>query len=94
MKIQGAIGLALLIALAWAGCSRDSSPAKKQVAQETQQSRLEWHRKNLVDAKKARYALAREQFAYCDDIVTQGVGSIDALADGLRGSKSWYFWWD
>ena len=44
--------------------------------------------------KEACYALAREQFAYCDDIVTQGVGSIDALADGLRGSKSWYFWWD
>jgi len=40
------------------------------------------------------YALAREQFSYCDDIVTQGVGSIDALAATLRGGKSWYFWWD
>jgi len=40
------------------------------------------------------YVLAREQFSYCEDIVTQGVGSIDALADILRGGKSWYFWWD
>ena len=44
--------------------------------------------------KEACYVLAREQFAYCDDIVTQGVGTIDALAASLRGSKSWFFWWD
>lgn len=40
------------------------------------------------------YALAREQFAYCPDIVTQGVGTIDALASLLSGGRSWYFWWD
>ena len=44
--------------------------------------------------KEQCYALAREQFAYCDDIVTQGVESIDALAATLRSGKSWYFWWD
>ena len=44
--------------------------------------------------KDACYALAREQFAYCEDIVTQGVGSIDALASGLYGASSWFFWWD
>jgi hypothetical protein len=44
--------------------------------------------------KEECYALAREQFSYCEDIVTQGVGTIDALATILRGGKSWYFWWD
>jgi hypothetical protein len=44
--------------------------------------------------KEECYKLAREQFAYCEDIVTQGVGSIDALAATLRKGMSWYFWWD
>jgi hypothetical protein len=44
--------------------------------------------------KEACYELAREQYAYCVDIVDQGVGSIDALAAVLYGGKSWYFWWD
>lgn len=44
--------------------------------------------------KEDCYALAREQFAYCSDIVTQGVGSIDALAKTVQGAQYWYFWWD
>lgn len=39
-------------------------------------------------------ALAEEQFYFCNDIVDQGVGTIGALADTLRQSKVWYFWWD
>jgi hypothetical protein len=46
------------------------------------------------ESKEACYALAREQFAYCDDIVTQGVGSIDALATAVHRSPYWFFWWD
>jgi hypothetical protein len=46
------------------------------------------------EAKEECYVLAREQFAYCDDIVTQGVGSIDALAAALRNGRRWFFWWD
>jgi hypothetical protein len=38
--------------------------------------------------------LSREQFLYCTDIVSQGTGSLDALAIGLWDSPSWYFWWD
>ena len=38
--------------------------------------------------------LALEQYAYCSDIVDQGVGTIGALADGLAKSSCWYFWWD
>lgn len=39
-------------------------------------------------------ALAIEHLTYCPDIVTQGVGSIDALAATLMQSDWWYFWWD
>lgn len=39
-------------------------------------------------------ALAREQYAYCVDIVDQGCNSIWNLADALPKSKFWFFWWD
>jgi hypothetical protein len=39
-------------------------------------------------------ALAYEQFAYCPDIVDQGVGTLDALAATLLNGTVWYFWWD
>lgn len=38
--------------------------------------------------------LALEQYAFCADIVDQGVGTLEALADGLARSDHWYFWWD
>lgn len=37
---------------------------------------------------------ALEQFAYCADIVDQGVETIGRLADGLARSGVWFFWWD
>jgi hypothetical protein len=39
-------------------------------------------------------ALANEQFAYCEDVVTQGVGTIEALAANLLEGQTWFFWWD
>jgi hypothetical protein len=39
-------------------------------------------------------ALANEHFAYCEDIVTQGVGTIEALAATLLDGQTWFFWWD
>lgn len=39
-------------------------------------------------------ALAKEHYAYCADIVEQGVGSVGALAGALKGAKQWFFWWD
>lgn len=38
--------------------------------------------------------LALEHFAYCSDIVYQGVGSLEALAAYLLRNRIWYFWWD
>ena len=39
-------------------------------------------------------ALARVQYAYCPDIVEQGVQTLENLARTLVNSSVWYFWWD
>jgi hypothetical protein len=44
--------------------------------------------------KDEALAVAREQFAYCPDIVWQGVGTIGSLAATQVRSHLWYFWWD
>jgi hypothetical protein len=38
--------------------------------------------------------LAWQQYLYCADIVVQGVGSVATLAQALRRSTRWFFWWD
>ena len=38
--------------------------------------------------------LARVQYAYCNDIIDQGVGSYRALAAELMAHHWWFFWWD
>ena len=45
-------------------------------------------------SRDAAIALAREQYAYCADIVDQGVNDIATLAASLMASDWWYFWWD
>ncbi len=40
------------------------------------------------------HAVALQQFRYCEDLVTQGGGSIHDLAAQQVPSPSWYFWWD
>mgnify|MGYP001462351921 CR=1 FL=1 len=37
---------------------------------------------------------ALEQYAYCPDIVDQGVGSVEDLVASQLLCLSWYFWWD
>lgn len=39
-------------------------------------------------------ALAREQYAFCFDLVEQGYLSLERLEQSLLGASSWYFWWD
>jgi hypothetical protein len=38
--------------------------------------------------------LAEEHYAFCNDIVEQGTGTIGNLAGLLTDSNIWYFWWD
>lgn len=40
------------------------------------------------------FPLALKMYGFCPDIVTQGVGTVQALADTLEKSDVWYFWWD
>lgn len=42
----------------------------------------------------AALELAREQYSYCDDIVSQGTMTLERLAEGLKNGTVWYFWWD
>lgn len=44
--------------------------------------------------RDAALALAREQYLTCQDIVHQGTNSLVALASGLLGGSTWFFWWD
>lgn len=39
-------------------------------------------------------ALAREQYAFCADIVDQGTETLSNLAAGLLNAPLWFFWWD
>jgi hypothetical protein len=44
--------------------------------------------------REAALELAKVQYAFCSDIVDQGVGDISRLAATLLNSNYWYFWWD
>lgn len=46
------------------------------------------------ETREAAIELAFEQYDYCLDIVTQGVGDIAVLAAYLMHDDWWYFWWD
>jgi hypothetical protein len=38
--------------------------------------------------------LAERMYEFCPDIVDQGVGDVDALAESLAESDDLFFWWD
>jgi ankyrin repeat protein len=39
-------------------------------------------------------ALAHRMYEFCPDIVDQGTGSVEELADTLRENRTFFFWWD
>ena len=39
-------------------------------------------------------AFAREVYAFCPDIVDQGTGSMEELAQEIERPNSVYLWWD
>lgn len=39
-------------------------------------------------------SIAWQQFLYDQDIVFQGTGTLQGLAQELAGANHWYFWWD
>ena len=54
---------------------------------------LEYYIEKPVGSEEAM-ALASEQYAFCNDLIDQGFESIGFLADSIRKSKYWSFWWD
>ncbi len=49
---------------------------------------VEWLRATLWED------LAERMYEFCPDIVDQGVGDVDALAESLAESDHLFFWWD
>jgi hypothetical protein len=45
-------------------------------------------------SRDAAMSLAKEHYAYCNDIIDQGLGTFSNLAAALTVSDWWYFWWD
>ncbi len=45
-------------------------------------------------SRDAALRLARQQYAYCYDIVEQGTNTLSNLAACLLDGTAWYFWWD
>jgi Domain of unknown function (DUF4253) len=40
------------------------------------------------------HALAEQVYAFCPDVVDQGSGTVETLADEMERSKILYLWWD
>ncbi len=55
---------------------------------------LEFYVRNPITYEDDANELAKEQYAFCRDIVDQGLDSVEALAGTILGSNVWYFWWD
>ncbi len=57
---------------------------------------LEFYMEKPVITEEDAQKLALEQYAFCPDRVEQCEedGSVGKLADTLRQSNIWYFWWD
>jgi len=55
---------------------------------------IECHVERPPKSQKEALELAWEQFYFCEDIVTQGVGDINSLGATLINSPYWFFWWD
>ncbi len=55
---------------------------------------VEFHVANPPASDEACKKLAIEQYAYCADVIDQGHETMGNLAQSLKGSSWWYFWWD
>lgn len=49
---------------------------------------------NRPTEREAAIELALLHFHYCEDVVLQGVGTIETLAADRMRAPYWYFWWD
>ncbi len=55
---------------------------------------LDWVSTRFRSMPADMLAFAEEVNAFCPDVVDQGTGTVDALADEMRRSQTLYCWWD
>ncbi len=54
----------------------------------------EWVEAIFVTQPADMNAFAREVYAFCPDIVDQGTGDVEALAEEMKAGNTLYLWWD
>lgn len=54
----------------------------------------DWCEFIIHDEPKNWALLAKEVYKVCPDVVDQGTGTVEALADEMKKTKRLYFWWD
>lgn len=57
---------------------------------------LEFYLEKPVEDEDTAWKLAKEHYSFCPDRVDQGTesGMIGEVADCIKGSSVWFFWWD
>lgn len=55
---------------------------------------LEFNSNYTIKDNEEAIDLAKEMYLFCNDIVEQGVGTIEDLSKLIMKSSVWYFWWD
>ncbi|MCI8377576.1 MAG: DUF4253 domain-containing protein [Lachnospiraceae bacterium] len=57
---------------------------------------VEFLLEKAVEDEETAWKLAKEHYGFCPDRVDQGTrnGTIGEVADSIRMSNVWYFWWD
>jgi Domain of unknown function (DUF4253) len=55
---------------------------------------MDWVEVEFVEPPRDMGAFAREVFQFAPDVVTQGTGTVGALAVEIRKSGGVYLWWD
>ena len=55
---------------------------------------LEWVEAEFVRQPEDMLAFAREVYDFCPDVVDQGTGTVQALAEEMRRTNTLYLWWD
>lgn len=55
---------------------------------------LDWVSAEFITLPKDMLAFAREVYKFCPDVVEQGTGTVEALAEEMKKTKTLYMWWD
>ncbi|MBO9155074.1 DUF4253 domain-containing protein [Chitinophaga sp. GCM10012297] len=54
----------------------------------------DWVSAKFIEAPADFHAFAKEVYAFCPDVVDQGTGTVEALAEEMKTGNWLYLWWD